>query len=1027
MSLPLPLFPLLLVAVTSLGHTRLASQSSGGASAVPSGAGTSPGSPRPGAALPKPGGGTFFLDGHRSGSARELFLEEVVQGRLVDVHGLDALGAFDPTPVFRDFLVGESVQSDGADYLLYTSPSTQVAHLVVLRQPGAPEPSPGTGTFLDLVRAAERAAEAVPPRAPSAPLVPTVPRNAVLGLRFSDLLDDGPAASAALAENVRVVLGMPPSVPFAARLRFDPNHGGTAQGAFHATRVLVDPTVSEFEAAELATPLPINALGLPASPTPSGASFALHLPTRLDPGAGQFTRLANLAGRGLASSGNGPVDPQSSALVRAARAASESDANAGFLLDLEPPSVVGEIPVRVVQAATDPSGESGFAFLVDWTFLSPCADRPRLGDALETGGLTLEVVETGAPPDPSGTVHGVRVRLAQRTPTASGALLGNGLMAARLRPDVPVSPCWFGVSPAPARPPGRGLSTSSSFRLRFSEPLRLEALDPYDNFRLVRGPAGTPADAGNTVVVELQPSSDVSRFVLSPVLPLEHVQGESTPYHLEVLGGPEGPTDLVGNALAAAPSAEVRIARSEADESSAGVVLRFSAVDEAPGPGADLRGDFALDPGAGLLHARPPSFFSAVADRTNPVPSIMIPFPSGVQTPLSPLGSKLHSVWRYADLGWSVHDETKYDVDVVGLSWAPPSGMVLNDFFPQFEIRLAHARRLPDEALGASLLPRWPASGLVAAPRPYAENVLDDPASPQEVVHPRSLGYRVSAADLFVSDSGTVMLPYPLNRGPGALATYTWRDTSVLSKAGPDGAGVPLDVEVGPPLFLEPKAGALAAPGGVPSIGLPLLMEYRCYPTDAAIGLNALDVNLAVNSSALPAFRSFSTGGVDSSGQVVAKDPDLEDVPSGGFNPSSSPPGLPTRSAENTFYIGQVDLVYRVTRVHSAWLDSGAANPDYFALQLGASLPGLAGATAELRGATGFSGTGGAESDATGLDAYGELRVGAALFHGGDAGWHAQPDDIDGARFAQVRLTLINDLAAGASPALDFLALAFRR
>jgi hypothetical protein len=37
-----------------------------------------------------------------------------------------------------------------------------------------------------------------------------------------------------------------------------------------------------------------------------------------------------------------------------------------------------------------------------------------------------------------------------------------------------------------------------------------------------------------------------------------------------------------------------------------------------------------------------------------------------VQTPLSPLGSKLQALWRYCDLGFSVRDETKYDVDVVG-------------------------------------------------------------------------------------------------------------------------------------------------------------------------------------------------------------------------------------------------------------------------------------------------------------------------------------------------------------------------
>ena len=68
----------------------------------------------PGPLLPKPGGASsFFLDRNRGGNAQELVLEELVWGRLVDVHGLDASGSIDPEPVFRDFLVGASIQSDG--------------------------------------------------------------------------------------------------------------------------------------------------------------------------------------------------------------------------------------------------------------------------------------------------------------------------------------------------------------------------------------------------------------------------------------------------------------------------------------------------------------------------------------------------------------------------------------------------------------------------------------------------------------------------------------------------------------------------------------------------------------------------------------------------------------------------------------------------------------------------------------------------------------------------------------------------
>src|SRR6185436_716551 len=104
--------------------------------------------------------------------------------------------------------------------------------------------------------------------------------------------------------------------------------------------------------------------------------------------------------------------------------------------------------------------------------------------------------------------------------------------------------------------------------------------------------------------------------------------------------------------------------------------------------------------------------------------------------------------------------------------------------------------------------PRWPLSGLPGT-TPFEGNYLDG----RSVVHPRSLGYVVNPADLFLSSSGTVMLPYPLNRGATPIQSYTWRDTSVQAKAGPNGVGVPLDIEVGPPLNLESQVGELAPAG----------------------------------------------------------------------------------------------------------------------------------------------------------------------------------------------------------------------
>jgi hypothetical protein len=121
-----------------------------------------------------------------------------------------------------------------------------------------------------------------------------VPRNACIVVRFDDCLDDDAAAEGNLIETVRVLTGYPPSTPYASRVLFDDNHGAIIGGQFHSTRVLVDLTVSEIEAAEMPVPQPVNALGTPSSlPTSSQPNLSVRVPTRIDLGSGQFEILTN--------------------------------------------------------------------------------------------------------------------------------------------------------------------------------------------------------------------------------------------------------------------------------------------------------------------------------------------------------------------------------------------------------------------------------------------------------------------------------------------------------------------------------------------------------------------------------------------------------------------------------------------------------------------------------------------------------------------------------------------------------------
>src|SRR5262245_57666308 len=69
---------------------------------------TSSSSSTPGDEIAKPGGGTFFLDPNRSGSATVLHLAEMFWGRLVDIHDTDASGEERAEPRFRDLLIDQN-------------------------------------------------------------------------------------------------------------------------------------------------------------------------------------------------------------------------------------------------------------------------------------------------------------------------------------------------------------------------------------------------------------------------------------------------------------------------------------------------------------------------------------------------------------------------------------------------------------------------------------------------------------------------------------------------------------------------------------------------------------------------------------------------------------------------------------------------------------------------------------------------------------------------------------------------------
>ena len=223
--------------------------------------------------------------------------------------------------LFRDFVVGEDIKSNGIDYQLDRNPVTGVETLTILHPQGTPAFEAAYGRLeSNLTNVLDKGLEQneLPP-------FTMVARNSALVLRFNDLLADGGNPGSASypgkvnTDTIQVFVGYPPSVPYELRIVPDPNHGDLVNGEFHSTRVILDMTVSHLEAQQ--SGLNVNSLGLPGAVIGTQPNLGVRIPTLPNPAAAQFEVLESLSGTRLSFNGNGSNDPFSPTLdvVRAAR------------------------------------------------------------------------------------------------------------------------------------------------------------------------------------------------------------------------------------------------------------------------------------------------------------------------------------------------------------------------------------------------------------------------------------------------------------------------------------------------------------------------------------------------------------------------------------------------------------------------------------------------------------------------------------------------------------------------------------
>lgn len=914
-------------------------------------------------------------------------------GRQVDVYALDPTHG-ERTPVMDGLVVGPELSSDGRDFELGRSLATGHETLTILHPAGSTAFAAG----LELAQAG---------LVPLSQLEAT-PADATLVLALDDLLPlEGVAAGA--VELVPVSLGG----VLGAHATLDPSHGALVAGRFHSSRVLVRAS---------------DPRGFLAGTGLASAEVSLRLPTR-----GGVARVQDRDGRTVAALAGGALDASSSTrdLARAFRIDSAP------LVDAIAPAVLGRQRGQITQVrpTNDPTG-----FVIDFQFTTPvCAVALQVGDSLRSPGHVVEVLAPTSPPDANGLVVQVRARLVGGNP-ATYAPAGAELRAP-WNPALGAPPaCYVRFVPVAQLPPAAGVSNQSSVQVTFTEPMEPLSVQSTGTLRVAYG-TGFPPSTESHVVGSISAAPGLTEFGFVPSAPLRHAAGQADTYAIQLRGDAFGVTDLAGNPLADdLPDVSFTLDPVEPVVNSGGVTLTFQSGDEDMDGAPEVRGSLLYDLFFAELRGRPVGRFSTVLDQQQPLIGAMPFNPSGLQTPLSPFGSKSVNVWRYIDMGFGLLDSQTHDLDVEGLAWAPFAGQVVPDAYSEFRMALAHCFFLPDEAVSAGLLPVHRFSGLVDT---FDDNLLSATEDPLTVVHPKASGYVVDPADAFQSPSGTVLMPWPMNQNvPTSQFSYwTWRDTSKLALGGATGPGAGVGAD---PQRLQQITGigltGFYPQGEIPTIALPLMTEFRCYPDNAALGLNSFKTSFALNSSYRPTFRAYSTGGI-SGGNPVVVDPDNSPVAQGGINPVTGGPTLPS---DNTVYHGQVDFVVRVSRGHTRWFDSGAAS-DFGDAVIEIGRSGLEVGTdlvVEFRGASSASSPSDESwRDAQFVDPYGEpytaqqvslLQLPKPAFSvtyfpdPQDRSWKSSLQDLDGARFVQARFTAVGNAETKAVAALAGLGIPFQ-
>ena len=1009
----------------------------------------------------------------------DLKLADAKWGRLVDVFDAEGL-LYDV-----DILIREDVIADGVDYDFSLNPISQKEILTILhlQDSGASDFEAALSVATsDLPTLKELGTES------QGPFV-KVPRNAAIRLEFTEHV----AVATVNRQTVRVLVGSSIEgfdnleVKYIVKDEFD--NSGNPVGV-----IIIDPTISEIDSSNSTSGLTVNGIGLPESTDGETPNLKIYIPSVVNVFANQTMVLMNKSmsqnfSLHLNGSGDTIIEPHEfigldPVSVRAIRSGNSEDDYNGFLKDVVLPKLISE--QRVTVSSVVQLGATQRILTYSNNALGCQGILPKAGDVFDISvdgqskNAFVQITSVVDSTDPA--VYEVRGTLISGDLLATSSGLEAVLTTAYSNEDSDYQLCFLSFTPQPDVLPATGVDPAATISVMFSEAMdgktvrsldsmvlatsNMQTVNPLDPIEpdaewvpgaetvadyLDRLPGfGIGGGSGRIMFGPIQPSGDARTYTLAPLAGITDAFGEgsASQISLALRGGVTGVLDLAGNPVGfsgfvAGHSPQNVVTDKLTVRGSAENIkyfaLRGNGVDEDNDQSPEYAGQLGQYNGDGVLRGRAVNRFSRQADKTNTYVGQRISFTAGIMTPLVPAGAVLHTLYGYHHLGFGLSNNQEYNLDVEGMSWSPFQGIVYDTTFDRYSVALAHSSRLPDDWIDpGSGYPAYFNSGLKRS----SSNLFDDNiygfggdpvahAELDEVIVFDVPQYSISQSNVYLANGGVAMYPWP-----DFSQTFTYRDTSLplpdgnTLEGGNSATGTTVDNRgwgCPPRVVNQDRTYEKSL---IPTIGLPLLMRFRCYVVGAEFGFNGSQVQIMVGSSALPAFRVFSWGGLNgSTWDFVVPDAD-------GAGSSPTPRGS-IKAFGPEIHWGQVDFVTKVSMVYTHWFNAGGAINWFSNLTLEPtpqqSNPGTS-VEVQFRTSPAISVTDcidettPLEDASNAFDAYGEYDedIGCATITDGSA-WASDPSSLTSLQYPyfQLRFTFIANTQLNLEAEMDAFGFAY--